>query len=121
MEQANKQPLDRKALVDAAFAIVFTNENKFLREVAEEYTLANMGQTIDDFVTEWTSLENLVTQAYGQFYIDVGVNRRDLTNEYTSWLKEAKKIVKALKKAELPLTVHNAHHFWDKTGPFASK
>ena len=110
---------ESKALVNVAFAIVYTDEAKFVRTVAAEYTLANMGKDIEDFVDKWSKPDSLVLAAYGQLNSEASSEGYPLDGEFNHWTKTAKKLVKLLSKAKLPLTVDNAHAAFDKTGPFA--
>jgi hypothetical protein len=111
---------ESKALVDAAFAIVYTDEAKFIRTVASEYTLANMGKDIETFVDRWSKPETIVVSSYQQLNCEASSEGYPLDGEYNHWLKIAKKLTKQLNKAKLPLTVDNAHAAFDRTGPFAA-
>ena len=97
-----------KEAISAAFSHVFTDENTFIQALASEYTIANMGQRLEDLVDPKAKPERLFVWAYGRLASNCDCEGVDVTDEYEYWVKEARKLVAALKKAKQPFTLVNA-------------
>ena len=117
-----------KTLRDAAIAealnLEYTDERKFVEVVSMEFALSNMGQDLASCLTGYgmspPRADVLIRRAYDSISQSEGDEIYEaFEEERGGWVKEAKKMVVALKKAGLPLTVANTHLFWEKKGPFA--
>lgn len=114
---------EAKAMVEQALKHEYTDERKFIRALASYSTLENMGHSAEESLGRGfrVKAEDLFSDAYGTFRGDAEMEGIDVGDEYTTWDKEAKKILVTLQKKKLPLTVENGNHAWNKTGPFTKK
>ena len=116
--------LTKSQLITLAFQHVYTDVERFKKDIAKEHCIANMGQRLEDFMHGATGRpEDVISRAYSSFY---GQSESDemadgIADEMRSWLKEADKQIKAVQKAGLPLTMENARLAFEKKGPFAKK
>ncbi len=119
-----KQKAD--AAIEAALNLAYTDEQKFIRTVAMEFAVSNMGQDLADCISNHgltpPPAANLIAYAYQRVAASEGDEVYEaFEEERIGWEKEARKMVPRLKKAGLPLTVANTHLCWEKKGPFAKK
>jgi hypothetical protein len=99
-----------KDLREKLLAEVYTDEEKFVRAIAEKHTVMNLGQNWPE-----ETYNRLRSEAESDEVHDA------IVQEYKSWLKDAKKECAMIKKANLPLTLANAELAFSKKGPFAKQ
>ncbi len=79
-----------------------------------------MGQDASEILTRTGAVtpEDAHWTAYDILARDCSSEDVDIEDEYHGWVKEGKKVLEALKKKGLPLTVENGCYAFNKTGPF---
>ena len=100
-----------KAHIELAMTHLYTNEEEFMKVVAMEFTIANLGRSLEEtrMVRVTDNPANLVSLCYNQVDSDYGMEGVEIEPERKSWLKDAKKIVATLKKHGMSFTLINAH------------
>lgn len=108
---------ETKAVIEKAMAHVWISEDDFIDAIACFYAFENMGQSLDGRHArgqregaEHRIFSNAWHWLVGESAMedDEDGNELDITKEHKAWVKDAKKIVKALKRHKLPYTMANA-------------
>jgi hypothetical protein len=84
---------------------VHATEESLIKATAVRHTVINLGQN-------WPEIMHLTQLAESDEMYD------GVIDEYKSWLKDAKKEVKMVVKAKLPLTLANTELAFSRKGPF---
>jgi hypothetical protein len=110
---------DKQAAINAALDFVHTDEENLIKQVAGEHALVNMGMSVEDHFVS-VPPEKLLYAAFNNFYQQSESDEMadGTMDEYKSWVKTAKRDIKAVKKAKLPLTARNVRSAFLKQGPF---
>lgn len=111
---------DKIALIAAAFDLVYTDEEKFVEDLAKEHAIVNMGQELDDFVRAGMTPETLVSRCYNDFYHSSESDEMadGLAEEKNHFRKDAKRQLAMIKKKGLPLTFDLARDAFLNKGVF---
>ena len=106
--------------IEAAFSHEYTDFDAYVKDIAREHTIANMGQSIEDYAHDRDQPDKLISRAWSGFYnIAESQEMADgFDEEYRSWLKTAKKDAMRVKRAKLPLTLVNARKSFMNEEPF---
>jgi hypothetical protein len=116
----------KKNLIAAAFAHVYTDVERFIRDQAKEHTIANLGQTLEDHVHPGLSArpEQIIANAFSSLMSDFSCEDEtgdSVEDEMRVWLGQAKRDTALIQKKGLPLTMENARLAFERKGPFAKK
>jgi hypothetical protein len=84
---------------------VHATEESLIKATAVRHTVINLGQN-------WPEIMHLTQLAESDEMYD------GVLDEYKSWLKDAKKEVKMVVKAKLPLTLASTELAFSRKGPF---
>lgn len=117
--------MNKQELIKAAHDHVWTDFEAFIKMVAKEHAIANMGQDLSDFVHRGFTPkpEQVVDFAWSSFMGDMESDEmaEGTMDEYRSWLKDARRDAEKVRKAGLPLTLANVTLAFELKGPFAKK
>lgn len=107
--------------VEQAMNHVWADFEAYVRMLAKEHTIANMGQDLAALGAHAASSETYVAAAYSQLLTDCESDEMadGIEEEYREWLKQARSDAEAVRGANLPLTLANARLAFEKKGPFA--
>jgi hypothetical protein len=119
--------IDKKQLVAGALAHVYTDVDRLIKAAAQEHTIANLGQSLEDHISSYMAddytkhPERLVPGAYSMLRQDCESDEMAgaIEDEYDSWLKQAKKDIVRVQAKNLPLTLENMRAAYMNEGPFA--
>lgn len=111
--------------IELATLHVWTDFEAFIKMLAKEHTVANMGMDLVDFVGRGyvPKPEDVVNYAFNGLMNDMESDEMadGVQDEYRSWLKQGRKDAERVRKAGLPLTLANAALSFENKGPFAKK
>lgn len=102
---------------------VWSDLEKFIKMCAQEHTIANMGQEVENYDLGWPA-EDVVYHAFQQMLNDICTEDEmvdGIEKEYRSWLKDARRDALRVQKAGLPLCLWNSRLAFENKGPFAKK
>lgn len=117
MPGKEEQKAQHEAVITKAMAHVWPSEVDFADAIACFYAFENMGQSLGSRHTQGTregTEHRIFSQAWHWLVQesasenDEDGNELDITAEHKAWVKDAKKIIKTLKKHKLPFTMTNA-------------
>ena len=120
----------KKEIVSRAFAVVYTDEKKFIDDVAYEFTIGNVGKSVEellDYANEamLEKPEGVIARAWSSFIHEVESDEEydGMMAELRAWKKEAVKMANAIKKLNPPRppTIALAHDYWNKKGVFGHR
>lgn len=116
----------KKVALAAVMSYEFIDLERFVKTVAQEHTIANLGQDIFDRISPEMALrqpQGAVGAAFQQLREDCESDELcdGVDEEYRGWLKTARKDVAELVKRGATLTLENARLAFEKKGPFAPK
>lgn len=116
--------MNRNETVQHALTLVYTDFDRYVRDIAREHTVVNMGFELTD-VEHYAGPEDLIRSAY-QHVLECNAEALgevegcdSVEEEFRSWLKDAKRDAARVRKAKLPLTLENARMAFLNRGPFA--
>jgi hypothetical protein len=115
---------DKQNAINAALDFVHTDEENLIKQVAGEHALINMGMCLEDHMNYYTPRpEHLLYDCFNSFYQQSESDEMadGTMDEYKSWVKQAKKDIKLVKKAKLALTARNVRAAFLCEGPFKKK
>ncbi len=115
--------MDKKQLIDAAFDHVYADTESYIRDIAREHTIANLGSSLEELVGRHGNMEPryVIGAAFSCLANDHACEGLSLDPEYRSWLKDARRDAALVVKAGLPMTIRNARDAFEFKGPFAKK
>lgn len=117
-ENKMKKPIGVKELCALAMHVVYTDWDKYLRDISREHAIANMGQTLEDLTgsSAWLKPEDLISSAFHQLRNDCESDEMadGVDEEAKQWLKQAKKDAAVVKKLGLPWTIDNSRLVFEK-------
>lgn len=115
--------LTPKEAVQAAMTLVYEDFEAYVKDIAREHTIANLGQELEDHCGSHNrDGKHVISSGFQQLREDCGETDESLQcvdDEYRSWLKEARKDAEKVRSAGLPLTIENSRLAFLKQGPFA--
>lgn len=114
----------RQEFLAACMSFVHADFEQYVRTIAMEHTIANLGQELGELVAVgglWCRPEDGVRQAYRQLIGDCESDEmaEGVEEEYRSWLKDARADAQRVRDAGLPLTLENARLAFERKGPFS--
>lgn len=115
MKMPNK--IKKSELVTQAMNVVYTDWEKYLRDIAREHTIANMGQDLESLMQGCREVpEHVISDAFNQLRNDCESDEMadGVDEEFRSWLKQAKKDAAVVKKLGLPWTIDNSRLVFEK-------
>lgn len=119
--------MNKGEIIKAAEDYVWTDFEKFVRMLAKEHTVANMGFDLGEAFQGYGSRnippDLVVEMAYNTLYqgSESDEMAEGIEEEYRSWLKDARRDAEKVRKAGLPLTLANASLAFELKGPFAKR
>lgn len=118
----------RKLVIELVYSVVYTDVEAYTKDIAREHTILNMGQSLEnsiqgpaDMYVKLAERRQFISYAFNR-WMECEEGMEDAYNkEYKSWVSHAKKQVKEIQKAGVPLTLQSARDHWERKGAFAKK
>ena len=104
----------KQAIIDRALNHVYTDLETYVRDIAREHTVANMGQDLEWLMGSPSFYEKrpetLISGCYNQLRNDCESDEMadGIHDEYRSWVKDARRDAAIVQKNNLSLTIANA-------------
>ena len=115
----------KQALIALAYAHVYEDAEQLIQDFTRTFALTNSGQVLTDYVSSPSLAQrhpgSILRGCWSSFYGQAEGDEMaaGMEAERKSWLKDAKRCVKAVQKKGLPLTMKNAEDAWSNRGAFA--
>jgi len=110
--------MKKSEIVTQAMNVVYTDWEKYIRDIAREHTIVNMGQCLEYLMDGYRSCnpEHVISDAFNQLRNDCETDEQaeSIDDEFRSWVKQAKKDAAVIKKLGLPWTIDNSRLVFEK-------